>query len=430
MKIICKTILSVCCIFFVLFSFAEGSDKTKWHVTFDGGKTLFNATFEQLVHDTLTITSDGTVEQYALQDILRLQYTESSSNVFLTTSVGAVVCGGLGYLLGDMEDTYGKNAVGTSDSKLLWTISGAVLGGVLGGVAGSSSTKNVDYDLQGRKLEEKRSILENVIAEKLMNYSQAGKKADIVYLRKGGTVKGTVVENTSDSSVTVTATDGSEVTYNRSEILMISQNDPAYKEEQSGNTGYGYANNRLHVEIHLGVAIPAGEFGPRSSAAAITGFVVEGRLVIPLNSQTPHSVALQSVTSLAWTFNGLSVDVPKGSGASLGAWTLGFPMTGLRLMTSSTGDYDFFIMAQAGLLIGAFPSINKDQNNYLTSSSSTAFAYRAGMGLVINDKFLFEVNYLASKPEYTLSGRINNIPGSVTGTQPTSIVTITAGIIF
>ncbi len=409
----------------MLFCIESGDAKTKWHVTLNGGKLLYNATFDQLLNDTVTISSEGTTGLYALQDITGMQCLQSSSNYLVTTLVGIGVMGGLGYLLGDMEDEEGN-----SKYKVTWGLSGAATGGVLGALASSSSEKSVDYNLQGYKLEEKRSILENIIAERSMISSLSGKQNDVVYLRKGGTVKGAISENVSDSSVSVTTTDGSTFTYKRSEILMISQNDPSYKAEQSMNADYALANNRIHLEVHLGGAIPTGQFGPNSSAAAVTGFSVEGRLVLPLSGETPPSISLQSITSLTGTFNGLNVDVPQGSGASVGVWTLGFPMTGLRLITSSSGDYDFYMMAQGGLLLGAYPSSNENSNKYQTSASTIAFAYRTGVGMIIDDKFLFEANYIASNPEYSVSGYREGNAFSEKIKQPTSLITLTAGLIF
>jgi hypothetical protein len=249
---------------------------------------------------------------------------------------------------------------------------------------------------------------------------------DIVYLKNGSIVKGTIVELIPDKTVKIETSDGSLFVFNLSEVEKIEKEqatEPGNHEKGSQISARrsGPAREfqkKNSVTISAGVSLPVGDFSSSSTegaGAAQTGFAfgVDGSVGV--------APELAWMTSLNFSFN--SMDVGSASSAltdisiNAGSWSSVWLLTGLKAGGPVGPNVEFSGFGQVGLVIASIPEIHVYSSTATfteNSATATAFGYSVGTGLTFGHVGL-TLRYLHSEPEFNITG---------VGTDGTSTTTV------
>jgi hypothetical protein len=272
---------------------------------------------------------------------------------------------------------------------------------------------------------------------------------DILYLKNGSIIKGTIIELVLDKTVKIQTADGSIFVFTMADVekitkeptpsltnpIHIAQPQPTYTTQpqneqvpQSSNTGSGSG-----FTLTGGVSIPTGAFGATTGSkagAAKTGFAVcaDGSLALaPFLAWMSSANLSVNTVDLASAYEGLGVSADAGS------WILVWGLTGLKVFGYVSPDVEVFGFGQAGFLFGNIPQLTLTagtERATQNSSYATSFGFGFGAGITISHVSI-GLRYLSGEPEYEITASSTN-GGTARGkfTQPTSCVQITGGIAF
>lgn len=175
-----------------------------------------------------------------------------------------------------------------------------------------------------------------------------------------------------------------------------------------------------------GAAMPNGDFASTTAengGAAKTGFTAGVNVdvsIIPMISfvgsfsYVSNSVNDEVITNFAGSYTG-----------EIGSWSTMWPMVGVKYSAGLGPVAGIFFSAQGGLLIGNSPDIDVvvfGTPFKQASVTASSFAYGLSGGVMLLDKFIVEVKWLNGEPEYDYSGEKQK--------QPTSVILVTAGVMF
>jgi hypothetical protein len=262
---------------------------------------------------------------------------------------------------------------------------------------------------------------------------------DILYLKNGSIIKGTIVELVPDKNVRIQTADGSIFVYTMAEVEKITKEQkaqfeptqPLQPQNEQAPQGSG-ARGGSGLVLFGGVSIPAGDLAATAgtkAGAAKTGFAVgaDGSVALAPAVAWMSSVNL-SINSLdlSSTLQGFGVSADAGS------WTLVWALTGLKVFGNVSPEVELFGFGQVGLLFGTIPEITLTAGTARAtqnSASATAFGFGFGAGITISHVSL-GVRYLSGEPEYEITASGTGGTASGKYKQPTSCVQITGGIAF
>lgn len=228
--------IPLCVLFLSLLLTASASSQhNDWVVEVKGGKEVENATLQGLDGDSLRIGSleyNGTVH---VDSVVRLRRSEN--HVVPSLIVGVVIGGGIGYYIGNQSDDrnlqsgyYSSSTDMSGASK--GTLIGVCAGGALGGFAGAFSGK-VSYRLAEKSPAERRSTVRAILVSEGRTVSPESpapgkQQSDIVYLKNGNVIRGTMLELIPDSTVRILTADSSVFVFRLSEVERMTT-EPAAK---------------------------------------------------------------------------------------------------------------------------------------------------------------------------------------------------------
>ena len=262
---------------------------------------------------------------------------------------------------------------------------------------------------------------------------------DVVYLKNGSIIKGTIMELVPDKTVKIETSDGSIFIYNLSEVEKISKEQI----QESGQTtesshsrvrrpGGGREFRKNSGTVFAGVALPVGDFSSSlgdHAGMAQTGIAlgIDGNIgVAPeLDWMVTGNVAFNSMdVSPVVALTGYSIDA--------GSWTTIWMMTGLKAHGPVAPNIEISGFGEIGLLIGMIPEVHfftpygsSSQN----SSTASAFCFSLGGGVSFN-RFGLIFRYLGGEPEFTISAA--GTGGAITGKykQPMALIQILGSLSF
>jgi hypothetical protein len=271
---------------------------------------------------------------------------------------------------------------------------------------------------------------------------------DIVYLKNGSVIKGTILEMIPDKTLKIQTVDGNIFVYNMSEVEKISKEaaapagEPKPAVERTGNEGqHSYESQRGYegqssgegagpkFSIYGGVALPLGVFAKKigeddNAGAAKTGW----------------SAGIQFVTggTIGWIIDGNysqnKFDLPMSETYLPGnyewvGWSSILALTGIKIGTDNSTGTNFFVAPLAGALFGKYPEMTSAPAGYPgtnISSSATAFAYGAAVQVIFGGHVTLGAKYVASKPKFKFSQDGDDWEID----QPISLLLVSLGIAF
>jgi hypothetical protein len=280
---------------------------------------------------------------------------------------------------------------------------------------------------------------------------------DVVYLKNGSVIKGTIVETIPEKSIKIETADGNLFVYNLSDIEKLTK-EPVVaptKESKPVVMPLGDDNQRSN-ETQRSYESPRSYESQSSSEGSGPKFSIFGGLAIPLGdfakklgsdssaggAKTGWSAGIQFVTggTIGWIIEGSyaqnkidfpTSDLPAGKYNYTG-WTSILALTGIKIGTDNSSGTNFFIAPLVGALFGKSPSLDftppgsSASQNITSSASGTGFAYGANVEAIFIGHITFSAKYIASKPKfkYSVDGQ------DFDNTQSISLLLISVGYAF
>jgi hypothetical protein len=250
---------------------------------------------------------------------------------------------------------------------------------------------------------------------------------DVIYLKSGSVIKGTIIETVPEKSIKIETADGNVFVYNMSEIEKITKEAVAVQIMAQPSLFGGSTESLPSLfSIFGGAAIPVGDFASETDEEhgfAKTGFtagvqfVTGGQIGFLINaSYASNPTDLKDINPFPYD----AYDIECGS------WTSILLLTGLKIGTTNPTGVNFFFAPLIGMNIGMSPKIEAKISDYYyyysgypyyisgsvpitgtetyKSATSTAFAYGATAEAIISGRITIGARYIACKPTYDIDG--------------------------
>ncbi len=274
---------------------------------------------------------------------------------------------------------------------------------------------------------------------------------DVLYLKNGSVIKGTILELQPEKSVRIRTSDGSVFVFEMAQVeKIVKEEDTApvkttpLKLTTPTTPVAAEASRSTQFLINGGISLPVGPFsktGDPEAGAAKSGYAVAAELVIPFGDAIHIEFAGQ------YGANGVNTDEIKsmiessfpGITVAVDAkrWTCIYALGGIGFGTNSGTGTEFDVTPLIGVLFGSTPQITATVNYLGTSSTSTqesingsGLAYGGSVRLILGYNFTIGARYLASKPKYESSTSIGGATSTSSFEQKTEMVVIYAGFAF
>ncbi|GEM_PF-142189 len=286
---------------------------------------------------------------------------------------------------------------------------------------------------------------------------------DVVYLKNGSIIKGSIIELIPEKTIKIQTSDGSIFVYATSEIERISK-ETVQSSETISIFGGGGQSLPSRFSIFGGTAIPVGDFASETSADggwAKTGFTAGAQFV------TGGQIGF--LVHASYTMNPTKITenpFPYHATIESGSWSSILLLAGPKIGTTNPAGTNFFFAPVLGVNIGGTPKLTgKISDTYsqyiysypysyyvgpfpitgegtVPSESKAVFAYGATAEAMFSGNITIGARYIACKPKYDFKGDFSfsgsSGSGSVTGSgtfggereQSTSLIFIYIGMAF
>ncbi len=257
---------------------------------------------------------------------------------------------------------------------------------------------------------------------------------DVLYLRNGSTIRGTVLSLQSGKTVRILTADSSivEITLNAVEKIVVKP--PAEREVITNVTG---DVRRATFSVCAGMSLPTGSFKSTSSSdagLAKMGFLAGGSAGIPV------SEVVDVVISALYCDNPVDAGPIKSqftgvSSIDVGSWTTLSLTAGLRLGTEISPGTRAYCGGAMGAAFVWSPylrlhSASADFEEH--TSHATSFVWTVGVGILGVGNMNIAAEYTMLTPSFNVDATVSGIGGYYKATarveQPMNQIRITVGI--
>jgi hypothetical protein len=204
---------------------------------------------------------------------------------------------------------------------------------------------------------------------------------DVLYLKNGSIIRGTIVQFIPDSIVKIQTADRSIFVFPSLEISKIQKEENPLAAQKVPDSSSQIKENNILASLFAALSIPGGEF----SDGAETGFA--------LGFQLHSKKDLGILANFSFSSN------PSPGDES---WSTYMILLGLKASIQKKNNYDLYFAPVLGLFIQKIESI-----------SGYGLAYGGIFGYQINDRIGFGIRFVASNPEYEIGGYKFNISSSL-----------------
>ena len=427
----------------VLCSFAQ-AETSEWTMETSMESNVVSRTIrpQLLFGDSLRYLHEGVDRSVHIDSIVSLSRTTGRDKTVRGVMFGAVGFGAAGYFLGMVLDK--DNPISDpNDKRWLFALLGGVLGGGLGGAL-APPPEHTRYQLAAYSHEQKlftiRSILERDSAVVPVPSEPARQATDIVYLKNGSIIRGSVLEVIPDSSLKIRTADGSLFVFKMTEVDRIGKEEtpsvpaspklaaksPTTVIGTRGRPDQEFEQKPVNIRIRAGLGIPTGDFasttGDESGAAAL-GFALGVDIMHSLNATSAIG------GSATVSFNSVDLGVGLPAGVDLGSWTTVWLTVAAEVHGPSEMSVQPYFQPRVGLLIASGPTITAGGST-LDYSTGTAIAYGGAVGFKFAGRVTFEGSFLAGRPEFTVNARTPTGSGTLKGSLPVTIASLSLGYSF
>ena len=257
---------------------------------------------------------------------------------------------------------------------------------------------------------------------------------DIVYLKNGSVIKGSILEMIPDKTIKIQTADGNIFVYNMSEVEKIgkdtaapapetkpaierpsNQGQPSY-ESQRGYQGQSSSEGAgPKFSIYGGVSLPLGNFAKKWGEGDDKGLGA---------AKTGWSAGIQFVTGgtvgliIDGNYSQNKLDLPTSYTTMPGkyewvGWSSILALAGIKIGTDNSSGANFFVAPLVGALFGTSPKVDftpagsSTSTNWQPSGTGTAVAYGGALQLIFGEHITLGAKYIASKPKFktTIDGK-------------------------
>jgi hypothetical protein len=277
---------------------------------------------------------------------------------------------------------------------------------------------------------------------------------DVVYLKNGSVIKGTIVETIPEKSIKIETADGNLFVYNMSDIEKLTKEAivAPVKESKPVIERLGNDNQRSN-ETQRSYESPRSYESQRSSEGSGSKFSIYGGLALPLGdfakkdatsgaglAKTGWSAGAQFVTggTIGFIIDGSysqnkievsTANVPAGKLEYTG-WTSILALVGVKIGTDNSSGTNFFVAPLVGALFGKTPEITFTPTGGSASTSpagtGTAFAFGANVEAIFAEHVTLGAKFIASKPKFKSSVNGQDLEGD----QNISLLVVSLGFAF
>jgi hypothetical protein len=265
---------------------------------------------------------------------------------------------------------------------------------------------------------------------------------DIVYLKNGSVIKGSILEMIPDKTIKIQTADGNIFVYNMSEIEKIGKeaaapaSEPKPAVERTSNEGQrtyesqrGYQGQSSsegagsRFSVYGGISLPLGDFAKKLDESENAG-----------GAKLGWSAGIQFVTGgtigliIDGNYSQNKFDVPASwittpGKYSIVGWSSILALAGIKIGTDNATGSNFFIAPLVGALFGTSPEITFTPTGSSTSTTmqpagkGTAVAYGGDVQVFFGRNVTLGAKYIASKPKfkYTMYGKdLESDPKNIT----------------
>ncbi len=275
---------------------------------------------------------------------------------------------------------------------------------------------------------------------------------DVLYLKNGSVIKGTILELQPEKSVRIQTSDGSIFVFEMTQVEKIVKEEDTAPPVQTtplklttpATPAAAPPVRSTQFLINGGLSLPVGAFGKTGdpeAGAAKTGYALAAELVIPVGGAHiefagqygANSVNTDEIKNMIQSF------VPPGANITIDAkrWTCIYALGGVGFGTNSGTGTEFDVTPMIGVLFGSSPEISATVEYFGSRSTSTqesikgsGLAYGASMRLILGYNFTIGARYLASKPKFESSSTSGGMTTTTSFEQKTEMIVIYAGFAF
>jgi hypothetical protein len=255
---------------------------------------------------------------------------------------------------------------------------------------------------------------------------------DVVYLKNGSVIKGTIVETVPEKSIKIETVDGNLFVYNLSDIEKLTKEAVAAPSKESKPVIERLGNDEQRSnENQRSYESPRSYESQRSSEGSASIFSIYGALALPLGSlgktdgdyagraKTGWSAGLQFVTGgtigflIDGSYSQNKIDVPTASFAAgkleYTGWTTILGLAGLKIGTDNSSGTNFFVAPLVGVMFEKSPEVtftptgSSTSTKYMNAASGTGFAYGGAVEAILGGHVTLGAKFVASKLKYKYS---------------------------
>jgi hypothetical protein len=252
---------------------------------------------------------------------------------------------------------------------------------------------------------------------------------DIVYLKNGSVIKGTILEMIPEKTIKIQTSDGNIFVYKMSEVEKVGKDaaapstepKPAVERPANEPQQQSYDNQRGYqgqtnegglgpkFSIYGGISLPLGDFAKKFDESENAG-----------GAKLGWSAGMQFVTGgsvglvLDGNYSQNKIDWPDSYATAPGkysttGWSSILALAGLKIGTDNATGSNFFIAPLVGGLFGTSPQVEFSQPGsstsqiWMHSGKGTAFAYGGTLQILFGKNVTLSAKYIMSKPKFKYS---------------------------
>ncbi len=208
-------------------------------------------------------------------------------------------------------------------------------------------------------------------------------KQDVLYLKNGSIIRGTIIEFIPDKTVKIQTADSSLFVFSSLEVEKIQKEEiPATVQRESVAPPH-QKDNAVVASIFGGVAIPGSDFADAADAGFTLGFQLHAKKKIGF------------LINFSYSSNPSPADEN---------WSSFILLVGLKASIETKGAIDMYIAPVLGLYVQRIP---------VADITGAGFAYGGMIGLQLNDRIGFGLRYVAANPKYDIQGMTGELSTSM-----------------
>ncbi|HUL42952.1 MAG TPA: hypothetical protein VLY03_01205 [Bacteroidota bacterium] len=422
--------------------------RNDWTVISDHSVTAKNLSLVGLRGDSLLATGNETSYAIPVATIRSLQHPEGSTPRSVRLLTGALIGGGTGFMIGTVIDAMNSNSTSDEsffggDYKVVGVVGGAILGGMIG--ASSSSAALKKFDIGGMYLDEKEGVISAILSDegtvpagspsessgnvihlksgtdltgtvaelipdsviKVItadssvfvlspreissidtDATRPATPCNIVYLKNGSVIRCALLKYMPDSTVTVRTGDGLRLQYMQNEISRIGYEVPSPSKVARNPASPSVVDRGMGSDYpHL----PRPRFGLHAGVSLPTGdFSSTGASGGAAGTGYSFGCDLYVGEDVGWYTSATvainpvdqsSLNIPSSVGTDFGSWSSIWLMSGMRAATPVSQNVEIYGFGQVGILFGGWPDIHVFYlGETLNESASSSTAVGFGFG--------------------------------------------------